>query len=284
MKLIDYSEKKTGKSPLQPLLDRIQEVLPLDQAQRTHQTMVGRFSRGLDNRFTLLHDVVLAPGEAPIPYILVGASGLVVMDVNSEQGMYRAKDETWAEMSRSTKSYQPSRRNFIKHTRALARKVNAYLEKQKRPNPEAVPVMIFLHPGVHIDSKNPAIRLVQIDGLERFIASQQASEEVLNATDVKLILDALEKAARPPEKTAKLEESEDFFGKDLGAPQKPAPTPKPKEPAKPRQPLITPPSELKLPKATDKLKFSKTQWIILSGLLIVSILIFIAMILVVVFA
>ncbi len=283
MRLIDFSEKKTGNSPLQPLLDRIQEMLPGQNERRAHQTMVGRFSRGLDNRFTLLHDVALAPGEAPIPYILVGASGLVVMDVSSEQGMFRAKDENWAEMNRATKSYQPSRRNFIKHTRALARKVNTYLEKQKRANPEATPVMIFLHPGVHIDSKSPAIRLIQIDGLERFIASQQASEEVLNATEVKLIVDALEKASRPPEKAAQLEANEDFFGKDLGVAPKPAPPPKVKEPAVSKPPLITPPSELKLPKAADKLKFNKNQWVILSILLVLSILIFIGMILVVVF-
>ena len=282
MKLIDFTEKPPSNSPLQPLLDRIQELLPFGQSeQRATQVIMGRFSRGLDNRFTLLHDTTLSPGDAPIPFILVSTAGLVVMDVSGEQGLYRAKDESWAEMNRTTRSYQPSRRNFTKHTRALAKKVNAFLERQNKPNPEAVPVMIFAHPGVHIESKNPAIRLVLIDGVERFIAGLQQSEEIIKATDVKLIVDALEKASRPQPKTPKLEASEDFFGKDLGEPEKPAPAPKPKEAPSPAKPA--PQLDIKLPPALERLHFSKTQWIFLVAFVIINILVFIGLILLVVF-
>ena len=284
MKLIDFSEKKDGNSALQPLLDRIQELLPFlgQSEEHVRQNIIGRFSRSLDNRFTLLCDANLPPGDAPVPFILVSTTGLVVLDLSAEEGLYRAKDDTWAEMNRVTRSYQSSRRNYIKHTQTLARRVNTFLERHGKPSPEAIPVMLFAHPGVHIESKNPAIRLVLIDAVERFIASLQQSQEILKATDVKLIVDAIEKAATPQPKVPKIEASEDFFGKDLGEAEKPAPAAKPKETPQPARPSA-PQKEFTLPPALDRLNFSKTQWIILVAFIIINILVLIGLILLVVF-
>jgi hypothetical protein len=183
--------------------------------------------------------------------------------VNYEKGFFRAKDESWWEMSKTTHRFGPAHPNLIKQSQAYAQKLTELLEAHGKTHPEILPILIFANPGVHIETSNPAIRIVLMDGVESLITSFLNSVEALQPNEISYLSDSLEIMANP-EKAIPLGEGEDFFGRDLFVPEKKAP---------PKLPSFPVPTDLSLPPVEKKLKFSKRQWIILGVLLSMTILV-----------
>ena len=273
MKLIDFTKKAAKESSLQESLNQIREKLPFlgKTSAQIQQMILTRFLRSLDNRFTMVYNFTPEGQLKPIPFILVGPSGVAVINLNMDKGIYRAKEENWLELNKTTRKYGMARVNLIKQSQTLAQMVSGFLTQKGQAASEVTPILLFADPGVHIDSNRPAIRLVLADGLDRLMASFLQANEVLNSMEVKAICDVFDNIAHPIAPITGVEE--DFFGKDLGlGVEKP----------KPKAPMPVPELNLDLPPFLRRLKFTRAQWMLLGVIVILNILVLMGAILVVV--
>jgi hypothetical protein len=264
MKLIKPTHKSVKKDNIEKYVDQIKQILRFGKpVQQSEDVIVARFMRSLDDRFIMLRDLQLEGSGETFPPILVGPSGLVVLNVCHAKGFFKVKDETLWEMSKTTHQFGPARPNLIKQSQEHAQKLAGILDAHDKSHPEILPVLIFDNSGVHIETTNPAIRIVLMDGIDNLIASFVNSEEVLQPTEISFLADSLETMANP-EKAIPMGEGEDFFGRDLIVPEKIAPT---------KLPKVRIPTDLSLPPVEEKLKFTQKQWIILTVLLVMTIVV-----------
>jgi hypothetical protein len=270
MKLIEPTQKPTQNDTLGKVVDQIQRFLGVGQTdEQAEDAIVARFMRGLDNRFTLLHRLQLEGKGEIFPPILVGPAGLFVLNISPSKGFFRAKDESWWEMNKNNQQFKPSRPNLIKQSKEYAQKLVQILEAHEKSHPAVTPVLIFANPGVHVETSNPAIRIVLMDGVDSLIDNMFNSQDVLQATEISYLSDTLEIMA-DPDKAIPMGEGEDFFGRDLRVPEKKAPLTLPDLPI---------PDQLPLQPFYERLGFSKKEWMILAGLLALTIVLLLGAIL-----
>jgi hypothetical protein len=270
MRLIEPTVKKVEKSSLDKNIEVIKDWLPFGKTQESpEEAVIERFKRGLDNRFTLLHNLQLEASGPVFPPILIGPCGLVVLNLSTETGFFKAKENSWFKLDNTSHQFNPGRPNLIKQSQDLTQKLGAILDAHEKSHPEITPVLIFANAGVHIETTNPAIRLVLMDGIDSLIATFMRSREVLSPNEINYLSDALELMS-DPSKALPMGEGEDFFGRDLFVPEKKAP---------PKMPSISIPKEMTLQPVEEKLKFSRKQWIILGVLLLLTIVVLMAAIL-----
>jgi len=233
--------------------------------------VVDHLSRVLDNQYTIVRKVKLDDASVIVPMVLVGPSGARVIQADESKGIYRAHEENWEKMDDRSKKYKAVKPNLLRLASLMAQAVEANLKARGYNIPEVEPVLVFTDPGIHIDSLRPIARLVQVDGLGRFAAGLAQHGEYLDPESVQRIADglsgpagsAVDEAASPG-----LEERDVFSFKDDS----------PKAPSRPAVPKALATGSVPVPK---KFNFSKRQWIILSALLAVNILILAGLVIVV---
>jgi hypothetical protein len=189
-----------------------------------------------------------------------------VLNISNEQGFFRVRENSWWKMNKSSHRYDPAKPDLVKQSQEYAEKLGSILDVRGRSHPAVTPLLILANPGVHIESSNPAIRIVLVDGIDNLISTLLNSEDVIQPNAINSLADSLAVMA-DPEKAIPMGEGEDFFGKDLYVPEKKAP---------PKLPSISLPSDMPLPEVDKKLQFSKKQWIILGVLLFFTILVLLA--------
>ncbi len=160
-------------------------------------------------------------------------------------------------MNKSSHKFGPARPNLLRQSKEYAQKLAQILDGHGKSHPEIIPILVFANPGVNIESSNPIIRIVLMDGVESLIDSFLNSEEVLQTTEIDFLSDTLEIMSNP-EKAVPMGEGEDFFGRDLLLTEKKPPR---------KLPEISIPTNLSLPPVGEKLKFTRTQVLILEVLL-----------------
>jgi hypothetical protein len=133
------------------------------------QEIVGQMARVLDNRFVLLRNVVLPGTDVPIPLILAGPTGIWVMLVSGARGVYRAKGDSWLTMDGGR--FKAAKPNMLNRVQLMVRALDTHLRKDAVPIPEIRPALLFINPGMHVDSVHPSARVVLSDAMDRFIAS-----------------------------------------------------------------------------------------------------------------
>lgn len=271
MKLIDCAPQAAAEDWLQTSQGKIKQKLSQLFGNRTQvkQKLLDRFQFFLDNRFVMIVNFTPQGQSMPVPFILIGPNGITVLNVNNDKGIYRAKEENWLELTKTTRQYTLARENLIKQTQSMAKAVSDFLVEQGQFIPEITPVLIFTNPGVHIDASRPVIRLILADGIDRLIVSFQQRVESLNPMEVKAITDLFDDIAHPLDSISTQED--DFFGKDLGL----------HESEDSDQPQISP--QVKVSSVLGRIRFTRRQWILIALLLIVNILLLMGLILFVVF-
>ncbi len=258
MKLIEPNRRPVEKNRIQMLVDQAAKLLKLGSTdEHAEDALVARFMRGLDNRFVMLRNLQLEGTGEAFPPILVGPAGLILLNVSRAKGLFKAKEDSWWEMNKSSQKFGPARPNLLRQSKDYAQKLAQILDAHGKSHPEIIPILVFANPGVHIESSNPIVRIVLMDGVESLIDSFLNREEALQATEVDFLSDVLENMSNP-EKAIPMGEGEDFFGRDLLLTEKKAPR---------KLPEISIPTNLSLPPVDEKLKFTRKQWLILEVLL-----------------
>lgn len=270
MKLIELNQKLAEMDSIQKVAEQVRQLLSFGKTgEHAEDAVVARFLRGLDNRFIMVRKLHPGSSSVPFPPILVGPAGLAILNISRERGFFKVKDDSWWKMDKTTHRFRPARPNLIKQSQGYATSLTMLLDAHGKSHPEVTPVLIFANPGVHIETTNPAIRIVLMDGVENLINTMLNSEEVLQLNEINSLSDSFEVMANP-EKAIPMGEGEDFFGRDLFVPEKKAP---------PKMPDIPIPTEMPLPDVNKKLKISKMQWVILAGLMILTIVVLLGAIL-----
>jgi hypothetical protein len=266
MRVIDCSLVEVKRSPLDGLLRQLRNLIGMEESdQDAQERIVARLHRGLpDNRFILLRNLTLSSFSTPIPLTLVGPTGIYTFHVSGMKGLFRVKEDSWSEMNKTTRRYQPARVNLIRLSASYAQAAGAYLDQKGRAHPEITPALLFSHPGVHVESVRPAIRLVLMDGIDRFIASLAQKVEVLNPLEVKSLTDTLE--------SIKKIQVEEHLLADAAR----------KDQAQKKAAQVRPVPQLNLPPFLANLRFNLLQWILLGVLAIILALVLLGMILMIV--
>ncbi len=264
MKLIELETKPSEQSSLQKALGQISKRLPFGKSEEhAEDAIIAHLMRGLDNRYILVRNLPVEGTDERLPAILIGPPGLILLNVSPVQGYFRAKEDTWWEMSKTTHRFNPSRPNLIKQSQENAQKLADMLDKHEKTHPEVVPVLVFAHPGVQVETSNPALHIVLMDGVDTLISNILNSDEVLKSNEINYLADGLEIIGNP-EKAIPMGEGEDFFGRDLIEHEKKAPF---------NLRSIKLPSKLELPPVEEKLKFTPRQWLIIEILMIMVIVV-----------
>ncbi len=232
------------------------------------EDVIRALSSGLDNRYTLLRNLVLPDAGVPIPLVLVGPVGVWVITVSGLRGAYRAREDSWQRMENG--HFRPVRPNLVRSTMLMARALQVFLERQNVRIPEVQTALLFTDPAQHVDTLNPVVRVVLSDAFDRFALSITRQEEKLSPQELQAILDALSHTTEPAGDT----EKEDAFALSDG---------KDDLIAQPRQAARSAQPSSGLDAFLARVNINRKQAILLGGMFAVEVMILFAFILLLLF-
>lgn len=183
--------------------DRVKGIwkfgLSWDQDIQAQGVLIKGLGKVLDNSYTMISNVPLPGFSLPVPLVLVGQTGVRTLYASAAQGIFRVKGDNWYKLDEKNQRYQPSRPNLIRRTDLMSRAIIDYLRGQGYFLDETESVLFFAQPGVHIDAPESPVRLLQVDGVDRYAASLKEESTVLDAIEIQHISEILTKSkpARP---------------------------------------------------------------------------------------
>jgi hypothetical protein len=184
---------------------------------------------------------------------------------HSLRGIYRVQGETWEKLDDRRSKYLPALPNLIQIGLSLGSTVGAYIKSRNPSLPIAEPVLVFTEPGLHLEAVRPAVRVVMVDGLERFIAGLLQSPILLNQEEVAKVIDLLSQVKSASEPLAGLGDEEHFSPTGQSEAVKPGTSDR-----------LRSASEKAILPRLEKIPFTSRQWIILGAIIFVNILILVA--------
>jgi len=196
MKIIDKTPLLDEKGNL-GFVQRVQGMLQFGfnwpNELQAQNAIIKFFERQLEKGYTLIHNMPLGESGIIIPIILLGPTGIHVIEVSSMKGRYEAKGDAWN--VEAGDQYKPAPINLIQRTTRMARALQAYIERQGVKLPVSIePVLIAGDPGLHIESVRPSIKVMMIDGIKSFVSGLVSGKPVLRAD---LVLDYTERILNP---------------------------------------------------------------------------------------
>jgi hypothetical protein len=171
MKIIDKTPLVDEKGDL-TLVNRIQGMLQYGfnwpRELEAQSAIIKYFDRQLEKGYTLIRNLPLGQSGIIIPMILLGPTGIYVIEVSHLRGRYEARGDTWN--VEAGDQYKPAPVNLIQRTMRMARALQSFIERQGVRIPVTIdPVLIAGEPGLHIESVRPAIKVMMIDGIKAFV-------------------------------------------------------------------------------------------------------------------
>lgn len=273
-KIIDFSSGRDGRRKDSLAGQMASTFKKKEQASR--QAALGALSKVLNRRFTLFQNVVLQEKGVPIPMLVVGPTGIWVINLTFVKGMFRASSDLWEESDGGTLNYRPARSNLLTQTLAMADVVRRYLEMCDLPVEKVDAALLLLDSGAHVETNKPAVRLVVADAVGRFAAGLLQPPIIISDDVVKQIVTALADAI-PDDGPVEVRDA--YSLREIPAPKK-------------RKPLLAPelvnglatvgqdePEFIK--KVSRQASFSRKQWIWLGILFLVNFAVLIALVLII---
>ena len=186
MKIIDKTPLLNEKGEL-GLGQRLQGIMQfgfnwLNELQ-AQKAIITYFDRQLEKGYTLIRNIPLGKSGITVPLLLLGPTGIYAIHVAYLRGRYEARGESWN--VESGDGYKPAPVNLVQQTRRMARAVKAYIERQGVRVPVDVePILIGGDPGLHIESSQPAVKVMMIDGVRTFVSNLAVAQPVLSPESV----------------------------------------------------------------------------------------------------
>jgi hypothetical protein len=198
MRVVNFSPKNNEASD-QKLEERMYKIwvsgAETDIDLQAEEVIIAQLGKSLDNRYTLVRGVELSGMDITIPFILVGPTGLQVINASGLTGIFRAKQDTWEEVSENGQKFSPARPNIIARTILMAQLVEDYLANEQLLVVPIEPILFFFQPGIDVETNEPAVRILLADRLEHFITELVRSPAVLDTDQIAHILDTLAKTS-----------------------------------------------------------------------------------------
>jgi len=232
-----------------------------EEAQAKEKT-VKYFQGVLNNRFYMLLEVQLEGFEAPIPAIIVGPTGIHVINISAVQGVFRGSGDIWEELDTRKNQYVSAKPNLITQTAGMARSIETYFERRGFAV-STEPALIVTSPGIHIELETPSIRVIPADSLQRYVTYLVQGDLVLDSAEVQNIVDVLNTTMRKfdGENILAIEQDEfdyeDEYGLDGGS----------------RKPTVDVAKFDKISPYIQQMPFSSRQWAALGVLVLVNVIV-----------
>lgn len=170
-----------GKLPLTDLVKAIlNNGLSWPAEMKSQDIAVYYLMRSLDNSYTLLRNISLSGTEVTIPFILIGPTGVTVFNNSPVNGIFRARENVWAVMDKRDGAFRSSKPNLLMRTTLMARAVDTYIKEKSFAEISVEGVLVLTDPGTHVDTDRPEVRVVLVDGLDRFARQISATPAVMN--------------------------------------------------------------------------------------------------------
>ena len=186
MKIIDQTPLLDEKGQLS-LVNRIQGMLNYGFSWPANLEAQGKvipqLNKVIEKGYTLFRNQQLGASEIVVPLILVGASGIYVIEITLLKGLYRVRGEELGTISNGR--FQPVSGNIIGRTLRTAKALQIFLERQGIKLAASVePVLLAANPGLHIESVRPAVRIVLSDAIDIFASNVLQGRPIYNAQEV----------------------------------------------------------------------------------------------------
>jgi hypothetical protein len=265
MKVIDLSPTPPQGNSLRAWIYKaqkaIENIFGLKQDIKAQETLITHLGKTLSNRFILIRSFKIENLTIPIPLILVGPTGLFVIYTSALKGIFQTKDESWLIASDANR-YEPARPNLITRTSLMAKAVETVLDKHGLSGPEIQGVLFFSNPGIHVDAQRPTVRIVLMDGVERFVTSLLQGDLKYEKDEVQILVTALTEPGGLEKKEAL----------PLEAPTEAIEQPKPIQP--PREPILG----KNINAISERFPLTTRQWILLGIIALMEIIVLVAFI------
>ena len=174
--------------------------------------VIPQLNRAIEKGYTLFRNQQLGASEIVTPLILIGPSGIYVLEVTSLKGLYRARGEELGTISSGR--FQPISVNIITRTMRLAKALQVHFQRLGiKLSAPVEPVLLAADPGLHIESVRPAVRIVLSDAIDIFASSVLNGRPIYNAQQVSEFVERIQNP-RPAQPTPNQQE-DPFAMKDL---------------------------------------------------------------------
>jgi hypothetical protein len=186
MKIIDQTPFLDSNGQL-TAVNRIQAMLKYGPSWpaklEAQQKVIARLNKAIEKGYTLFRNQKLGTSEIIIPLIIIGASGIYVLEATPLKGFYRARGDEWGTITNGR--FQPADINILSRTVQMAKVLQVFFERQGVKLAAPIePVLLAVDPGMHIESVRPAVRVVMSDAIDRFAASLLAGRPLYNSPTV----------------------------------------------------------------------------------------------------
>lgn len=207
MKIIDQTPLLDANGQLS-LVNRIQGMLKYGFSWPSNleaqAKVIAQVNKVIEKGYTLFRNQRLGASEIVVPLILIGSSGIYVMEATPLKGLYQARGEEWGTVTNGR--FQPAGINILSRTARLAKILQVFFERQGlKLSAPVEPVLLAADPGLHIESVRPAVRPVMSDAIDRFAASLLTARPIYNTQEVGELVERLEhplsarQSEKPPE-------------------------------------------------------------------------------------
>lgn len=194
------SMKVIDKNPFQAengetnLLQRLQSLLRYGSSWNAEleaqKQIIVQWNGVLDEGYTLIRNLRLPGSQTIEPLILVGPTGVFVLQVSRLRGLHEAKNDQRNTIQDETA--RPASTNLLRRASKLARALQTYLERQGVVLRGPVePILLASSPAKPTDSLRPIAGAVPSDVVTQFGVSLQQRPSVLSAELVHDIVDRL---------------------------------------------------------------------------------------------
>lgn len=244
--------------------------IPFVKPKTDESSVLKLFQQVLNDDHYLIKNCSIFGLERRFPPLLVGPLGITLIIENESHGIYRANGANWEKYDESRKQYRSESPNPIAQAIEVSQKIVTFLSQQGFAHIPVQAVIIFTHPGVHLELNNPAVRMLPLDGLGRYVASIAQAIPTINLAEIPQIVQLL--APYTEEKDKTFDELRDGFSLKEE---------KSKKPIKLPEVTIPLPKDEKFVKTINKVPFTTRQLLLLAGLVVINILILVSLVLVV---
>jgi len=172
MKIIDKTPF-LGQNGSISIPDRIQATLkyglPWYDRIQAQAKIIPVLEKHLGRNFVLLRNATLGGTDVELPLILIGPPGIFIINVITEKGVFRAKDDEWGKISGS--QFVPAKVNQVVRTSRMGQVLQVFLERAGLKGLKVESILLSADPGTHVESVRPIVRVVMSDALDRLAAS-----------------------------------------------------------------------------------------------------------------
>ncbi len=253
--------------------EKIRLSLPqisLEKPKPVDSPILKLFQLVLNDDHYWIQNCPLFGGEKEVPSLLVGPLGVTLIIVKNNHGIYRAAGMNWEKFDETRKQFRSESPNPLMSARELSQKVEGFLGQNGMEHIPVQAVIVFTHPGFHLESEKPAIRILPFDGLRRYVASIAQAIPAMNLVEIPQVVQLL--APFTAEKDEPIKELHDDFSFKEEKPKKPIKLPNVNIPL---------PNDDQFVKTVNKVPFTTRQLLLLAGLVIINIIILISLVIVV---